>query len=490
MLPIRSRHDIRVLSVFFIGAAAITSALAGPVFTNVINSSSGVGAPYDSFRIVKVNEAGTLVFAASNDGTSATTGESLVTLSSSGTLTVLANSPSSTTTSVNEIRSFELVDINNAGTVAVRALYGGSTSATRPRGILTFAPGGGSTVIVRDADGANPPAGPYNGTMGGPSINSNGDVLYNVAYDTTALGRELRLAPGTGGPSILVADTVSTATVEGWNFSGFSTGQQVLRDNRDIIAYFNYRRSGGLTSTLGQDSVYYYDSAAGQFRTLLDDTDDVGHTGPFKQYTSIFNANVVGDFAVSANNSDTGQDWVVYYEIGAGTFRIYADDTGPYDRFIRPLTTDSGTVVFEAVLDDASTGIFYGPDPATQKLIKVGETLFGGTVTDLTLYDVIEADDTVYFVYAVDLTADGLADVIGIASTVIPPPADLTGDMNCDSAVDFDDIEFFVVALVSQAAYEAALPDCRWLNGDADGDGDVDFDDINGFVQCIIGGGC
>ncbi len=62
------------------------------------------------------------------------------------------------------------------------------------------------------------------------------------------------------------------------------------------------------------------------------------------------------------------------------------------------------------------------------------------------------------------------------------------GDMNCDGAVDFNDLDGFVVALVGQAGYEAAYPDCRYLHGDTDGDGDVDFDDINGFVRLLVGG--
>ncbi len=61
------------------------------------------------------------------------------------------------------------------------------------------------------------------------------------------------------------------------------------------------------------------------------------------------------------------------------------------------------------------------------------------------------------------------------------------GDMNCDGAVDFDDISAFVIALGGQTAYEAAYPNCDWLNGDINGDNTVDFDDIADFVA-LIGG--
>jgi hypothetical protein len=64
------------------------------------------------------------------------------------------------------------------------------------------------------------------------------------------------------------------------------------------------------------------------------------------------------------------------------------------------------------------------------------------------------------------------------------------GDMNCDGSVDFNDIDPFVTALVSQEDYESQYPDCNWLNGDIDENRSVDFNDIDGFVECLIEGGC
>jgi hypothetical protein len=61
------------------------------------------------------------------------------------------------------------------------------------------------------------------------------------------------------------------------------------------------------------------------------------------------------------------------------------------------------------------------------------------------------------------------------------------GDLNCDGAVDFDDIDPFILALSDPAGYQAAYPGCARLLADDDGDGDVDFDDINPFVAKISG---
>jgi hypothetical protein len=65
--------------------------------------------------------------------------------------------------------------------------------------------------------------------------------------------------------------------------------------------------------------------------------------------------------------------------------------------------------------------------------------------------------------------------------------ASIRGDLNCDGAVNFDDINPFVTALISQAAYEAGYPGCDWLNADCNADGAVDFDDINPFVALLVG---
>ena len=58
------------------------------------------------------------------------------------------------------------------------------------------------------------------------------------------------------------------------------------------------------------------------------------------------------------------------------------------------------------------------------------------------------------------------------------------GDLDCDGAVNFDDIDLFVDALGFPGG--VGWPhDCPWLSGDCSGDGDVTFDDIDAFVSRI-----
>ncbi|MEW6252589.1 MAG: hypothetical protein AB1716_18280, partial [Planctomycetota bacterium] len=63
------------------------------------------------------------------------------------------------------------------------------------------------------------------------------------------------------------------------------------------------------------------------------------------------------------------------------------------------------------------------------------------------------------------------------------------GDMNCDGAINFDDINPFVLALSDPAGYQVAFPNCNILNGDINNDGLVNFDDINPFVALLTSPG-
>lgn len=63
----------------------------------------------------------------------------------------------------------------------------------------------------------------------------------------------------------------------------------------------------------------------------------------------------------------------------------------------------------------------------------------------------------------------------------------IPGDLNCDSALTYADINPFVLALAGQSGYETQYPTCNWLNADTSGDGAVSYADINPFVQLLNG---
>ena len=59
------------------------------------------------------------------------------------------------------------------------------------------------------------------------------------------------------------------------------------------------------------------------------------------------------------------------------------------------------------------------------------------------------------------------------------------GDLNCDSTVDFGDINPFILVLSNPAAYVATYPGCDLSLADISGDGNVDFGDIYPFVALL-----
>lgn len=63
----------------------------------------------------------------------------------------------------------------------------------------------------------------------------------------------------------------------------------------------------------------------------------------------------------------------------------------------------------------------------------------------------------------------------------------LPGDMNCDGYRNGDDVQAFVQAMLSPAAYAAAFPACVLKNGDYNGDELVTIADVDLFSASLVG---
>ena len=112
---------------------------------------------------------------------------------------------------------------------------------------------------------------------------------------------------------------------------------------------------------------------------------------------------------------------------------------------------------------------------------------------DLDISSVADNQPTVYLRWTMGTTDSSWRycgwNIDDIALTALTCTAPLlAGDLNCDGAIDFDDIDPFIVALGGQPGYEQAYPGCHWLSADANGDGTVTFDDIDPFVGLLSGG--
>ena len=62
----------------------------------------------------------------------------------------------------------------------------------------------------------------------------------------------------------------------------------------------------------------------------------------------------------------------------------------------------------------------------------------------------------------------------------------IRGDLNCDDALDFNDIDPFVIAISDRQQYEDEYPECSFDRADINRDGAVDFADIDPFVEALI----
>ena len=62
----------------------------------------------------------------------------------------------------------------------------------------------------------------------------------------------------------------------------------------------------------------------------------------------------------------------------------------------------------------------------------------------------------------------------------------LSGDLNCDAAVNALDIEPFLVALFDPAQYPVQYPDCDLDRADINGDGAIDALDIEPFLDLLF----
>jgi len=60
------------------------------------------------------------------------------------------------------------------------------------------------------------------------------------------------------------------------------------------------------------------------------------------------------------------------------------------------------------------------------------------------------------------------------------------GDMNCDGVINLADIEPYALALVDQAAYQAAYPKCNIVRADMNGDATGDGADLQVFVNALL----
>lgn len=81
-----------------------------------------------------------------------------------------------------------------------------------------------------------------------------------------------------------------------------------------------------------------------------------------------------------------------------------------------------------------------------------------------------------------DFTGPALVEIDNLCNR----PAPFPGDMNCDEALNADDIDPFVLAVLSAADYRGQFPECNFDNADINLDGEVNSSDIGPFVDLLL----
>jgi hypothetical protein len=373
------RVGVRVLlSCFLVTAAGTTLGQAQSyTFTNVTDTTeefSGLFSP------PQLNAGGTLQFSARLDN------------GHSGTFTKAAGGP--TTTIVSTAPSFGGLassggSINASGTVAFQ---GDNPTVTPSQAIYTGA-GGAHTLIA-----GNESTSPFSefGSSGVEAINDSGTVAFYARHRASAGGGEgIFTRSGGTGPIITVADSTSGMFNQVSSQPSINAGGSVAFS------------AAGTTSAVGEG--IFVVAPGGAVTTIADASD--GLTSPATSSLNNSGTVVFLAFAGSVRGIYTGN--------GAALTTV-ANDSGDYRQFLfTPAINNNGMVVFNALLEDSRRGIFAGPDPVADKVIIVGDTLFGATVSDVTFFRGLNDNGDIAFLYSLENGVTGVA----LAAAMPAPPA-------------------------------------------------------------------
>jgi hypothetical protein len=225
-----------------------------------------------------------------------------------------------------------------------------------PRGYYTFDGSGSLTTVVDDT-------GPIlsattGGTYGaGPRANDAGRVSFHAQLDA-------------GGDAIMNAangtvTTLYSTTSAGSAFSAFQSDTGISHDGTTSFV--------GTSRATGRQGVY---RGTGGTPTLIADA-----AGAFSAFDALANLPVNDVGRVAFKGTLTNGATALAYGDG-GLLTIIADTTGPYSGFMDLHMNAGGKAVFVATLDAGGRGLYTGPNPATDKVVAVGDALDGSTITD------------------------------------------------------------------------------------------------------------
>jgi len=479
-----------------------------------------------SFGFPVINASGQLAFKAnlSGAGVNATNGTGVWTGAAGGLVMAAraGNQAPGLPAGVNFGISFTEPFLNDAGQISFRAkLVGTGIDASNDWGIFAGAPGA-LQFVARESDPAPGTGGAFFNLFVDqfiintlPVLNSAGQVVFHAYLNgpgvdgsndvgiwrwTSGIGLELvarkgSTAPGTNAYFEFMYDVGLNASgqasfhggltggdVDGTNHVGVWKGgpgdvQLVVRQgspapgaaplkiapNSGLFGTHPIADDGAVTfvgftldesNTIVGEGIWSYESGVGQV-VVLEQTAapglggltfaGVGFWGGNSASGTVFTGNLAGD-GVTASNDDS----------------LWVGEAGH----------DPVLIAREGTPFDVGGGVF--------RTVQVMTTVFGGGSYYAACYS--PARQFAFQINFTDATT-------GLFITNVPGPTS-PADMNCDGAINGDDIQPFVLAMLNSAGYPAAYPSCNILNGDINHSGTTDGADAGELANCVLNGGC
>ncbi|BAZ51565.1 hypothetical protein NIES4103_42220 [Nostoc sp. NIES-4103] len=231
------------------------------------------------------------------------------------------------------------IAINNSGSVAF-------ANNILPREGLFISNGQNVSTVARPSDNL------FTVNLSSNAFNDSGTVVFRT-FDA--------IVTGNGGPLTTIVDTSGP-------FQFFS--QDPVINNANVVAF---------QADLKDGRQGVFTSKDGTITTIADNTSSL--LGGFSELDINNKETVI--FSASLENGVGG------IFIGDGeTITTIADTSGLFSRFSRLAINDNNQVAFNGQLRDGAEnvfadGIFTGSDPVADKVIGIGDSLLGGTVTNI-----------------------------------------------------------------------------------------------------------
>ena len=192
--------------------------------------------------------------------------------------------------------------------------------------------------------------------------------------------------------------------------------------------------------------------------------------------------------------SESGYDFFNFYVDGVS--RVHASGTVAWTQFTTTLAAGSHELKWEYIKDisdSAPNDTVWVDDLIVNQDLTIWHDIIaltapGATSTPWTPTTVSTTDKVRVRAYYGG-TSYGGWDEADSTFSVVAAPTGCAGDGNCDNAINWRDIDYFVAAMGGEQAWQDMFlpgsPSCPYANNDVDGDGAVSWRDIDPFVALM-----